>query len=184
MTLRQFRSVILIGCLVFPRLAFAETQWMGQINQWAVGFESGSGEPYCRLVWDSLLGRTVEFQARRDGTRWLVARDGWAIPPGTVTTVTIVDGQRNIAAPAIYADPKTLQLWSKQGHTSDGPTKRLITEAFAGRPDVQLTFSGNEPAWTVPMSRVQTLYPEFLQCMQRLNGKSLQTAEAGSAQPF
>lgn len=184
MALRQFRYIVLMGCLVLPRLALAETDWIGRINQWAVGYESGAGEPYCRLVWDSLLGKTVEFQARRDGTRWLVSKDGWAIPPGTATVVTIFDGQRSTAAPAIFADARTLQIWSKNGHTSNGPTRQLITQAFAGRPDIQLTFAGSEPAWIVPVSRVQTLYPEFIQCMDRLNGNSPQAAETASAQPF
>lgn len=184
MLMRQFRYAVMIGGLVFPGLAFGETQWMGQINQWSVGFEAGADGPYCRLLWDSQLGKTVEFQASRDTTRWLIAKDGWAIPAGTATVVTIVDGDRHIATPAAFFDAKTLQLWSKNGQISGGRIKQLITDAFQGRPDLQLTFAGSEPDWIVPMSRVQTLYPEFVQCMERLNSKTRQTTETASAQPF
>ena len=184
MLTRQFRYAILAGLLLLPRLAFAETQWMGQINQWSVGFETGAGEPYCRLRWDSQLGKAVEFQASRDLTRWLVARDGWEIPSGKTTVVTVVDGDRHVDAPAAFFDAKTLQLWVKDGQTRNGPTKRLITDAFQGRPDLQLSFAGNEPDWIVPVSRVETLYPEFVQCMQRLTGSTQQTTETASAQPF
>lgn len=181
MPMRRFRYAMLAGFLAFPGLACAETQWMGQINQWSVGYESGSGTPYCRLLWDSQLGKTVEFRAARDSTQWLVSRDGWAIPAGKATVVTIVDGDRRTEAPAVFFDAKTLQLWVKDGRTKAGPTRRLVTEAFQGRPDLQLTFAGNEPDWIVPVSRVQTLYPEFVQCMQRLDGKAQQTA---AADPF
>lgn len=187
MPTRQFRFTVLIGLILSPSLAFGETQWMGQINQWSVGFETGAGgtgAPYCRLLWDSQLGKTVEFRASRDVTQWLVAKDGWAIPAGKTTVVTIGDGDRSVDAPAAVFDAKTLQLWIKDGQTKNGPTKRLITDAFQGRPDLQLTFAGSEPAWIVPMSRVQTLYPEFLQCMQRLNGAAPQTAQAAAIQPF
>ncbi|MBO9101610.1 MULTISPECIES: hypothetical protein [unclassified Rhizobium] len=184
MSMRLYRYAVMIASLVFPGLAAAETQWTAQLNQWSVGFDAGTDAPYCRLLWDSHLGKTVEFRASRDTTRWLVSRDGWSIPAGTKTTVTIVDGTRRIVAPAAFFDARTLQVWTKDGKTSDGPIRRLVTDAFQGRPDVQLTFSGNEPDWTVPMSRVQTLYPEFVQCMGRLSGQTPQTAETASAQPF
>ncbi len=183
MSIRLYRYAAMIGLLVFPGLASAQTEWMAQLNQWSVGFETGTDGPYCRLVWDSHLGSTVEFRASHTATRWLVAKDGWTIPAGTATVVTIVDGKRNHAAPATFFDGRTLQLFTKDGKTTDGPTKRLITEAFQGRPDLQLTFSGNEPAWIVPVSRVQTLYPEFVQCMARLNGPAPQVGTA-SDQPF
>lgn len=184
MSMRQVRYAVVLACLLPPGLAFGETQWMGQINQWFVGFETGTDGPYCRLLWDSQLGKTVEFRASRDTTRWLVAKDGWAIPAGKTTAVTIVDGDRHFDAPAAFFDAKTLQLWVKDGQTSNGPTKRLITEAFQGRPDLQLTFAGTEPDWTVPMSRVQTLYPEFVACMARLNSKATATTETAAAEPF
>src|SRR5476649_848582 len=140
MSMRQIHYAVLMGLFLSPSLAFGETQWMGQINQWSIGFEAGTDASYCRLLWDSQLGKTVEFRASRDTTRWLIARDGWAIPTGKATVVTIVDGDRHIDAPAEFFDAKTLQMWSKDGQTRDVPIKRLITDAFQGRPDVQLTF--------------------------------------------
>lgn len=184
MPMCQIRLALLMGLCLSPSLGFAETQWMGQINQWFVGFEAGTDGPYCRLLWDSQLGKTVEFRASRDTTRWLVSRDGWTIPAGKATVVTIIDGDRHVSAPAAFFDAKTLQLWIKDGQTSDGPAKRLITDAFQGRPDVQLTFAGNEPDWIVPMSRVQTLYPEFVACMARLNSKAPPPTETAAAEPF
>lgn len=185
MPMRHIRQAVLVVALLSPGLALGETQWMGQINQWSVGFEAGAGaaagEPYCRLLWNSELGPTVEFRASKDATRWLIAKDGWTIPAGKTTIVTIVDSDHNTKAPAAFFDTKTLQLWTKAGKTSDGPTRQLVTDAFQGRPDLQLRFAGSEPDWSIPISRVQTLYPEFVQCMQRLRDNARQTA---SADPF
>ena len=181
MSMHHIRQAVLVIALLSPGLAFGETQWMGQINRWSVGFEAGAGEPYCRLLWDSELGSTVEFRASKGVTQWLIAKDGWTIPAGKTTIVTIVDGDHNTKAPAAFFDTKTLQIWNKAGKTSDGPTRQLITDAFEGRPDLQLQFAGNEPDWNIPISRVRTLYPEFVRCMQRLGDKVPQTA---SADPF
>lgn len=175
-------AMILMAAALQPVSALGETEWMGGARQWSVGFASES-PPYCRLRWDSELGKTMEFRQSASETFWLVAKSTWDIPADTKTEVTLTDRNLTKVVAAEFFDKTTLRLWPPASKGSGG-LKKIIKNSFAGTPDVQLTFAGDEGDWTLPLSRVDQLYPTYLQCLKRLEagGKSKQDSE--TSKPF
>ncbi len=55
-------AMVLMAAALPPVSAFAETEWMGGARQWSVGFANESPHPYCRLLWNSEIGKTMEFR--------------------------------------------------------------------------------------------------------------------------
>ncbi|PDV86863.1 hypothetical protein CO652_19620 [Rhizobium sp. H4] len=175
-------AMVLMAAVLPPVSAFAETEWMGGARQWSVGFANESPHPYCRLVWDSEIGKTMEFRQSATETFWLVAKTTWDIPAGTKTEVTLTDRAATKVIAADFFDKNTLRLWGPASKGSAG-LKKIIKNSFAGMPDVQITFAGDEGDWTLPLSRVEQLYPTFVLCLKRLEAgeKPKQNSET---QPF
>ncbi len=174
--------MVLMAALLQPVSAFGETEWLGGARQWSVGFANESPHPYCRLLWDSEIGKTMEFRQSATETFWLVAKTTWDIPAGTKTEVTLTDRTATKVIAADFFDKNTLRLWGPASKGSAG-LKKIIKNSFAGMPDVQITFAGDEGDWTLPLSRVEQLYPTFVQCLKRLEAgeKPKQNSET---QPF
>jgi hypothetical protein len=184
MPIDTFRMTLLLGLLLASTSAHGETEWMGSVNEWAVGFDAGDVAPACRLLWDSQVGNSVEFRVGLKDAAWIVGNTKWNIPSGTKTVVTVIDTRRQYHVPAQFFDKARIQLWKPQDGASSEAIRNLITQAFGGRPDLKLSFSGGEPDWIVPISRVGPLYPNFVQCLKRLSNGTAEKAEADATQPF
>ncbi|MFC5759615.1 hypothetical protein [Rhizobium sp. GCM10022189] len=181
-------SAILLAALLVPVAARSEavpgeTEWMGEARQWAVGFV-GEKPSYCRLVWDDELGKTVEFRQSLDNVMWLVSKDGWDIPAGTATKVTLVgySGTKAVAAEAF--DGKTLRILPADGKTGVAQIKKILKNSFVGTPDMELDFSGNEEKWVVPLSRLQQMYTTYVNCLNRLVPANQARPVSDKTQPF
>jgi len=123
-------SAILLAALLLPatarsETAQSETEWMGEARQWSVGFV-GEKPSYCRLVWNNELGKTVEFRQSLDSAMWLVSKDGWDIPEGTTTKVTLIgySGTKAVAAEAF--DSKTLRILPATEKTGVAQIKKVL----------------------------------------------------------
>ncbi|MGO8140939.1 hypothetical protein AB9F34_33220, partial [Rhizobium leguminosarum] len=93
---------------------------------------------------------------------WLVAKNTWDIPADINTEVTLTDRTVTTVIDADFFDKNTIRLWGPASKGSAG-LKKIIKKSFAGMPDVQITFAGDECDWTLPLSRVEQLYPTFVQ---------------------
>ncbi|MBX5155900.1 MULTISPECIES: hypothetical protein [unclassified Rhizobium] len=175
-------SMVLMAAVLQPVAALGETEWMGDARQWSVGF-AGERPAYCRLLWNSELGKTVEFRQSATETFWLVTKDTWDIPAGTTTEVTLTDRSMTKVVAAEFFDKTTLRLWPPASKGSGG-LKKIIKNSFAGTPDVQLTFAGDEGDWTLPLSRVDQLYPTFAQCLKRLGAGEKAKQDSATSKPF
>lgn len=175
-------ATVLMTALLHPVSALGETEWMGGARQWAVGFASEQAA-YCRLLWDSEVGKTMEFRQSASETFWLVAKKTWDIPAGTKTEVTLTDRQMTKVVAAEFFDKNTLRLWPA-GSKGSGGLKKIIKNSFSGTPDVQLTFAGDEGDWTLPLSRVDQLYPTFAQCLKRLEAGEKAKQDSATSKPF
>ncbi|KKZ85014.1 hypothetical protein B5K05_29900 [Rhizobium phaseoli] len=175
-------AMVLMAAALPPVSAFGETEWMGGARQWSVGFAS-EHPAYCRLQWDSELGKTMEFRQSVTETFWLVSKNTWDIPTGTTTEVTLTDRAATKVVAAEFFDKNTLRLWPK-GSKGSGGLKKIIKNSFAGTPDVQLTFAGDEGDWTLPLSRVDQLYPTFAQCLKRLEASEPAKQDSATSKPF
>ncbi len=160
-----------------------DTEWMGDARQWAVGFV-GQKPAYCRLRWDSELGKTVEFRQSLDNAMWLVSKDGWDIPKGTVTKVTMVGRAGSKVVPAEFFDGKTLRIVPAEGKTGTAQIKFILKNSFVGTPDMELDFSGDEEKWVVPLSRVQQMYTTYVDCLNRLVPGATVSQVSDKTQPF
>ncbi|MBX4956045.1 hypothetical protein [Rhizobium lentis] len=176
-------AMVLMAAVLQPVSALGETEWMGGARQWSVGFESAGPQPYCRLRWDSEIGKTMEFRQSANETFWLVAKNSWDIPADTKTEVTLIDRQVTKVVAAEFFDKNTLRLWPIGSKGSAG-LKKIIKNSFAGTPDVQLTFAGDEGDWTLPLSRVDQLYPTFSQCLKRLEAGEKAKEDSATSKPF
>lgn len=176
-------AMVLTAAVLQPVSALGETEWMGGARQWSVGFESDGPQPYCRLRWDSEIGKTMEFRQSATETFWLVAKNTWDIPADTKTEVTLTDRQVTKVVAAEFFDKNTLRLWPMGSKGSAG-LKKIIKNSFAGTPDVQLTFAGDEGDWTLPLSRVDQLYPTFSQCLKRLEAGEKAKEDSATSKPF
>lgn len=174
--------MVLMAAALQPVSALGETEWMGGARQWSVGFASES-PPYCRLLWNSEIGKTMEFRQSATETFWLVAKDTWDIPADTKTEVTLTDRTMTKVVAAEFFDKNTLRLWAPASKGSGG-LKKIIKNSFAGMPDVQLTFAGDEGDWTLPLSRVDQLYPTFAQCLKRLEAGGKPKQDSETSKPF
>lgn len=163
--------------------AQSDTEWMGDARQWAVGF-AGHKPAYCRLVWDNELGKTVEFRQGLDSAMWLVSKDGWDIPAGTVTKVTLVGRAGTKAVSAEFFDSKTLRIVPADGKTGVAQIKTILKNSFVGTPDMELDFAGNEEKWVVPLSRLQQMYTTYVNCLNRLVPQSQVSPVSDNTQPF
>ncbi|MBX5195904.1 hypothetical protein HJB82_11310 [Rhizobium sp. NZLR10] len=175
-------SMVLMAAVLQPVAALGETEWMGDARQWSVGL-AGERPAYCRLLWNSELGKTVEFRQSATETFWLVTKDTWDIPAGTTTEVTLTDRSMTKVVAAEFFDKTTLRLWPPASKGSGG-LKKIIKNSFAGTPDVQLTFAGDEGDWTLPLSRVDQLYPTFAQCLKRLGAGEKAKQDSATSKPF
>ncbi|MBX5184371.1 hypothetical protein HJB88_17235 [Rhizobium sp. NZLR5] len=175
-------AMVLMAAVLQPVAALGETEWMGDARQWSVGF-AGERPAYCRLLWNSELGKTVEFRQSATETFWLVTKDTWDIPAGTTTEVTLTDRSMTKVVAAEFFDKTTLRLWPPASKGSGG-LKKIIKNSFAGTPDVQLTFAGDEGDWTLPLSRVDQLYPTFAQCLKRLGAGEKAKQDSATSKPF
>ncbi|MBB2684853.1 hypothetical protein N2597_28940 (plasmid) [Rhizobium sophoriradicis] len=176
-------AMVLTAAVLPPVSAFAETEWMGGARQWSVGFANESPHPYCRLLWNSEIGKTMEFRQSATETFWLVTKNTWDIPAGTKTEVTLTDRDVTKVVAAEFFDKTTLRLWPMGSKGSAG-LKKIIKNTFAGTPDVQLTFAGDEGDWTLPLSRVDQLYPTFSQCLKRLEAGEPAKQDSATSKPF
>lgn len=176
-------AMVLMAAVLPPVSAFAETEWMGGARQWSVGFANESPHPYCRLLWNSEIGKTMEFRQSATETFWLVTKNTWDIPAGTKTEVTLTDRDVTKVVAAEFFDKTTLRLWPMGSKGSAG-LKKIIKNSFAGTPDVQLTFAGDEGDWTLPLSRVDQLYPTFAQCLKRLEAGQPAKQDSATSKPF
>ncbi|ULR42593.1 hypothetical protein [Rhizobium sp. K102] len=176
-------AMVLMAAVLPPVSAFAETEWMGGARQWSVGFANESPHPYCRLLWNSEIGKTMEFRQSATETFWLVTKNTWDIPVGTKTEVTLIDRDVTKVIAAEFFDKTTLRLWPMGSKGSAG-LKKIIKNSFAGTPDVQLTFAGDEGDWTLPLSRVDQLYPTFSQCLKRLEDGEPAKQDSATSKPF
>jgi hypothetical protein len=156
---------------------------MGDARQWAVGFV-GEKPSYCRLVWNNELGKTVEFRQTLDSVMWLVSKDGWDIPAGTTTKVTLVGRAGSKAVPAEFFDSKTLRILPASERTGVAQIKKIIKNSFIGTPDIELDFSGDEEKWVVPLSRLQQMYTTYIDCLNRLVPAPQVSQTADKTQPF
>ena len=176
-------AMVLMASVLQPVAALGETEWMGGARQWSVGFANEAPQPYCRLRWDSEIGKTMEFRQSATETFWLVAKNTWDIPADTKTEVTLTDRQVTKVIAAEFFDKNTLRLWPMGSKGSAG-LKKIIKNSFAGTPDVQLTFAGDEGDWTLPLSRVDQLYPTFSQCLKRLEAGEKHKQDSATSKPF
>lgn len=160
-----------------------ETEWMGDARQWAVGFVAKK-PGYCRLVWNSELGKTVEFRQSLDNISWLVSKDGWDIPQGTVTKVTMVGRAGSKIVAAEFFDGKTLRIVPADGKTGVAQIKTILKNSFVGTPDLELDFSGDEEKWVVPLSRLQQMYTTYVDCLNRLVPANEVRPVSDKTQPF
>ncbi|OWV70422.1 hypothetical protein ATY77_16785 [Rhizobium sp. R634] len=176
-------AMLLMAAALQPASALGETEWMGGARQWSVGFENHGPQSYCRLRWDSEIGKTMEFRQSASETFWLVAKNTWDIPAGTKTEVTLTDRDVTKVVAAEFFDKTTLRLWPLGSKGSAG-LKKIIKNSFAGTPDVQLTFAGDEGDWTLPLSRVDQLYPTFSQCLKRLEAGETAKQDSATSKPF
>jgi len=175
-------AMVLMAAVLQPVAALGETEWMGGARQWSVGFSS-ERPAYCRLLWNSELGKTMEFRQTVTETFWLVTKDSWDIPAGTTTEVTLTDRSMTKVVAAEFFDKTTLRLWPPASKGSGG-LKKIIKNAFAGTPDVQLTFAGDEGDWTLPLSRVDQLYPTYRECLKRLEAGEKPKQDSATSKPF
>jgi hypothetical protein len=184
MPIKLFKTTLILGLLLASTSAHGETQWMGSVNQWSVGFDPAGDASACRLLWDSEIGKTVEFRAGLKDATWIIGSTQWNIPADVKTVVTVVDTQRQYHVPGQFFDKTHLQLWKPLDDAGAGAIRNLVTQAFGGRPDLTLSFSGGEPDWVVPISRVAPLYPNFVQCMRQLSNGTADKVAADITQPF
>ena len=175
---------IIIGLMLSPVSALADTDWMGGASQWSVGFVDGPDKPYCRLYWDSELGKTMEFRQSLTDIVWLVAKNTWDIPEGTKTEVTITNRSNIEKVPAEFFDKNTLRLWPASDDTGTAAIKALVKRSFAGTPDLQISFAGDESDWTLPFSRVEQLYSTYIKCLNRLRVTGQAKADSETTKPF
>ncbi|MGG7579669.1 hypothetical protein [Rhizobium sp. Nf11,1] len=175
-------ATVLMAAMLQPVTALGETEWMGGARQWSVGYASES-PPYCRLLWDSEIGKTVEFRQSAIETFWLVSKNSWDIPAGTTTEVTLTDRMMTKVIAAEFFDKTTLRLWPV-GSKGSGGLKKIIKNSFSGTPDVQLTFAGDEGDWTLPLSRVDQLYPTYRKCLKRLEAGGKPKQDSETSKPF
>lgn len=176
-------AMVLTAATLQPVSALGETEWMGSARQWSVGFAAESPQPYCRLLWDSEVGKTMEFRQSMRETIWLVAKNTWDIPAGTTTEVTLTDRKTTKVVAAEFFDKNTLRLWGPASKGSAG-LKKIFKNSFAGTPDVQITFAGDEGDWTLPISRVEQLYPTFTACLKRLEAGEKPKPVSETSKPF
>jgi hypothetical protein len=164
--------------------ARADTDWMGSVDEWAVGYDASSAKPICRLYWDSLPGKTTEFRISSESAVWLVGKTTWSIPDDVKTKVKVIGRDRSFTIAAQAYDTHNLRLWSNPEDDNSANVKSLLTKAFLGTPDVSLDFSGTEETWSLPISYLKAIYPAFASCMDRLNSH-LQTSTSNDASsPF
>ncbi|WP_064713247.1 hypothetical protein [Rhizobium bangladeshense] len=175
-------AVVVMAAALQPVSAFGETEWMGGARQWSVGFVSEQPS-YCRLLWDSEIGKTMEFRQSATETFWLVAKKTWDIPADTKTEVTLTDRTQTKVIAAEFFDKNTLRLWPPGSKGSAG-LKKIIKNSFSGTPDVQLTFAGDEGDWTLPLSRVDQLYPTYDECLERLEAGGKPKQDSATSKPF
>lgn len=181
-------SALLLTALLIPAIARSETapggtEWMGDARQWSVGFV-GEKPSYCRLVWNDELGKTVEFRQNLDSIMWLVSKDGWEIPEGTTTKVTLVGYSGTKAVAAEFFDGKTLRILPAAEKTGVAQIKKILKNSFVGTPDMELDFAGNEGHWVVPLSRLQQMYTTYVNCLNRLVPANQASQVSDKTQPF
>ncbi|MDR6664290.1 hypothetical protein [Rhizobium sp. 1399] len=182
-------SAILLAALLIPATAQSETargsetEWMGDARQWSVGFVAEKPS-YCRLVWNNELGKTLEFRQNLDTVMWLVSKDGWDIPEGTTTKVTLVGYSGTKAVPAEAFDSKTLRILPASEKTGVAQIKKMLKNSFIGTPDMELDFAGNEEPWIVPLSRLQQMYTTYVNCLNRLVPANQASQVSDKTQPF
>lgn len=176
-------AMVVTAAVLQPVSALSETEWMGGARQWSVGFAAESPHPYCRLLWDSEVGKTMEFRQSMSETIWLVAKNTWDIPAGTTTEVTLTDRKTTKVVAAEFFDKNTLRLWGPASKGNAG-LKKIFKNSFAGTPDVQITFAGDEGDWTLPISRVEQLYPTFTACLKRLEARDKAKQDSETSKPF
>jgi len=164
--------------------AGAETDLMGEARQWSVAFVHEKLPAYCRLSWDSALGTTVEFRESLDDIVWVVSRNGWSIPEGTTTTVSVIGQKNTISVPAEYFDPNSLRLWNVSAKKNRGGIQAVIRNALNGSPDLELDFQGDEPNLTVPLSRAWQLQSTFDACIKRLSSTAYEKVAGPTTTPF
>lgn len=155
---------------------------MGGARQWSVGFVDEKPQPYCRLLWDSEIGKTVEFRESKTEILWLVAKSTWSIPAGTKTKISLIGRRNTEVVPAAFFDHNTLRLLPGPEKAAATQIKMIIKQSFSGMPDLDMQFAGTEGLWTVPLSRVQELYATYDACLRRLITAD-QTTDA-TGQPF
>jgi hypothetical protein len=115
---------------------------------------------------------------------WLVSKDGWDIPEGTTTKVTLVgySGTKAVAAEAF--DSKTLRILPATEKTGVAQIKKVLKNSFVGTPDMELDFAGNEEPWVVPFSRLQQMYTTYVNCLNRLVPVNQASQVSDKTQPF
>ncbi|MBW9051665.1 hypothetical protein [Rhizobium mesosinicum] len=181
-------SALLLTALLIPataqsEAASGETEWMGEARQWSVGFV-GEKPSYCRLVWNDELGKTAEFRQSLRSVMWLVSKDGWDIPKGTTTKVTLVGYSGTKAVSAEFFDSKTLRILTASDKTGVAQIKKILKNSFIGTPDMELDFAGNEGSWVVPLSRLQQMYTTYVNCLNRLVPANQISPVSDKTQPF
>ncbi|MEZ2129354.1 MULTISPECIES: hypothetical protein [unclassified Sinorhizobium] len=182
--MKMATAIVVIGLALSSASALGETEWMGGARQWSVGFVGDIDKPYCRLYWDSEVGKTMEFRQSLTDIVWLVAKNTWDIPEGTKTEVTITDRTNAKKVPAEFFDKNTLRLWTAPDGTGTAGIKAIVRHSFSGTPDLQLGFAGDESDWTLPISRVEQLYSTYIKCLNRLPGIGQAKADSENSRPF
>ena len=182
--MKKLAAILLTATVLLPASARSGTEWMGGARQWSVGFVGDGPKPYCRLLWDSQLGRTVEFRQSLTDIVWLVARDAWDVPAGTRTEVAIVGRESTKTIPAEFFDRNTLRLWPATDKAATAGIKKIIRQSFSGTPDMELSFAGTEGTWTLPLSRVEQLYSTYVACLDRLPAAATAKEVTALDRPF
>jgi hypothetical protein len=184
LTVRVLVATTTVLLSIVATSARADTDWMGSVDEWAVGYDASSAKPFCRLYWDSLTGKTTEFRISSEDAVWLVGKTTWSIPDDLKTKVKFIGHDRSFTIAAQAYDAHNLRLWSNPEDDSSAYVKNLLTKAFLGTPDISLDFSGTEEDWSLPISYLKAIYPAFANCMKRLNGHLETSTSSDASSPF
>lgn len=160
----------------------AATESMGSLSEWSVSLITDVGQPYCSLLWDSQVGETVEIRAGLKDVDLLIADTAWKLPDKQPTKI-IIHGRRNSATvSAVAADRTTLDVVRSEGNSA--LIRSIVRSAIKGTVDIELSFSGNEPDWTVPISRIFSLHDTVTACLQRLYRPVVHKDTSAPPEPF
>jgi hypothetical protein len=178
---RNPSSLFVFAIALLPGTVLAG-ELMGVQSQWSVSYVSGSGD-YCDLAWDSDLGRKADFQASRDAVTWTLTNDAWKLSGTGGGRVKVVGGDRSWKLNGKAQSATSMSL--SDGTDNAASIREILAVAVTGGSDIQLTFPGTEPDWTVPVSRLYSMRSTIEKCMARLKSKSADKPDgATTSTPF